>query len=163
MQVLLPWRLNTCLTSYTLQCCLLISVFVCLAQLNLYTIRTRTFYTIKNLLDWNKSTFPCRRMQDRTRPKGVLDSVMFQHFCTCLARNDTELARGALRVIWHYTVELVLQDTGCLIAKAFEVCIAENLWVFLSQSVRHCSESWVSLNEGSATSVLSIIMLSLLY
>lgn len=68
-------------------------------------------------------------MQDRTRPKGVLDSVMFQHFCACLAKNDTEVARGA-------TVESVLQGTGCLIAKAFKVCIAENLWVFLTESVR---------------------------
>lgn len=66
-------------------------------------------------------------MQDRTKPRGVLNSVMFQHFCVCLARNDAEMARGAFRVIRQYTVESELQDTGCLTAKAFEVCIAENL------------------------------------
>lgn len=82
---------------------------------------------LKIYLTEKKSTFPCRRTRDRTKPKGVLNSVMFQHFCACLARNYTELARGALRDIRHYTVEVVLQDTGCLIAKPFGVCIAGNL------------------------------------
>lgn len=42
--------------------------------------------------------------------KNVLNSVMFQHFCACLARNDIQMARGALVVIRQYTVESVLQD-----------------------------------------------------
>lgn len=66
-------------------------------------------------------------MQDGTRPKGVLNSVMFQHSCAWLARNDTEVARGALTVIRRYTVESVLQDTGCLTAKPFKVYTADNL------------------------------------
>ena len=49
-------------------------------------------------------------MQSRTRPKGVLCSVMFQHFRACLARNDPEMARGALMVTQQHTAESELQD-----------------------------------------------------
>lgn len=68
-----------------------------------------------------KVLFCMKKMQDRSRPTSVLNSVTSQHFCACLAVSGTERARGALTVLGQYAVESGLQDPGCLLTKAFQV------------------------------------------